>query len=488
MIQTSDKPKKRFNIERNLNKYLNAGKASGKIVTSASQTVKPYQGVVLNINYLQEIDDAKVKLENLENEFQKTLNDSPELTDKIADLNIKITSLKNYLDELQKLQKRSLNATSVQIQNVKYSAKTIRMGAIYKISKLWQKYLLVAAIGCVASVIVWLLVQYTGVYSAGLSGIIQGLAKIVKIQLDNANLEHIAMVVYNAMFWGLYFVINIPLLIFAYFKIGKHFALMTIVYIAFSQLVGFGLGFVNNGHGIFIFGNMNPDNLKDTLLYIPGVQMIPWNAGKGIIPSIFVYAVIYALISGIDNSIIYILGASTGGTDVFGFYYAKVKNKQIGTLLTYFNVASLVIGVTLGSFVCWIIQASPEQKNATAILEAFFSPNLIASIMASILSGLIYNYFFPKTKIVKVQVYSQKAQEVAFFLIERDWNYKIIISQTNVDSLGGSSANKSLETVCSYINLPTLISNIREVDKDGLITIYSTFGVDGELPTTTYEK
>ncbi|GAA5414659.1 YitT family protein [Ureaplasma ceti] len=482
MIITSDRPKKRFNIERNFSRYL-----QNKSVLTGNYN-NQHTSVVSTTNYTEEINQAKEKLELLEQEFNETINKTPELITKIKILEDKIVAIKTYLEELNKLHKKSANTTSVKIQNVKYSAKTIRMGAVYKINKLWQKYLLTALIGAVASVIVWLLVQYTGVYSPGVSGIIQGLAKIIKIVLTNAGQTKLAMILYNAIFWGLYFVLNIPLLIFGYFKIGKQFALLTIVYIAFAQLVGLGLGFVNNGHGIFVFGDMSDLSSETSPLYVQGVQLIPWNSGKGIIPSLFIYAVVFALIGGINNSVIYILGSSTGGTDVFGFYYAKVKNKSIGTLLTYFNVASIILGVTLGSFVCWLINSTPEQRTTNAVVEAFFSPNLVASLLSSVLAGLIYNYFFPKNKIVKVQIYSKKAQEVAFFLIERDWQYKILISQSATDSLGGSFTNKSLETVCSYLNLPTLISNIREIDKEGLVTIYSIFGVDGELPTTTYEK
>lgn len=482
MIRTTDKPKHRFNIERNLARFnqKQANATSNNIAHSSGS------GAVFNSNYTQEIEDAKQKIQAIQSEYDTTLKEHPELTDKLHELSAKVSALKVYLEELQKMHKSSLNATSVKIQNVKYSARTIRMGPFYKINKLWEKYLLIAVLGCISSVVVWLLVQYTGVYSAGLSGVIQGLAKIVKIELDNAHLQDLAVTVYNALFWGLYFVLNIPLLIFAFFKLGRHFALMTVVYIAFSQLVGFGLGYINGGNGIFIFANMS--EINNTPLFVPGVQLLPWNSGSGAIPSLFVYAVIYALVAGTCNSIIYILGASTGGTDVFGFYFSKVKNKSIGTLLTYFNVGSLIIGVILGSFTCWMIQSTPEQQTPNSILEAFFSPNLIASVLGSILSGMIYNYFFPRSKIVKVQIYSEKAQDIAFSLIEKDWNYKLIVSQNTSDSLGGSSANKSLETVCSYIDLPILVSNIRDVDSDGLITIYSTFGVDGELPTTSYER
>lgn len=62
------------------------------------------------------------------------------------------------------------------------------------------------------------------------------------------------------------------------------------------------------------------------------------------------------------------------------------------------------------------------------------------------------------------------------------------ISNNKSNNLYGSSNSKTLETICSYIDLPILMSNIREIDPIGLITIFSIFGVDGELPTTLYER
>jgi len=54
--------------------------------------------------------------------------------------------------------------------------------------------------------------------------------------------------------------------------------------------------------------------------------------------------------------------------------------------------------------------------------------------------------------------------------------------------LSNQDINHSLETICFYIDIPALISTIRSIDTEGLITIYSTFGFDGELPTSSYEK
>ena len=302
----------------------------------------------------------------------------------------------------------------------------------------------------------------------------------------NGKPENIINLTYNILFWCLYFLINIPLIIFAYFRISKSFSLLTVVYITFSQLVGFGLGFINNGQGIFIFTNMSNINFESSL-FVEGVQLLPWNSPNSLVIGLFIYGIVYAIISGTSYSILYILGSSTGGTDIFGFYYSKIKNKSIGTLLIYFNSISLSIGVILGSFVCWLLMAENNQKSVNNILEAFFSPNLIASLLVTGLSGLIYNYFFPRNKIIKVQLYSEKAEDVALSLIEKHWTYKMAISNNKSNNLYGSSNSKTLETICSYIDLPILMSNIREIDPIGLITIFSIFGVDGELPTTLYE-
>ncbi len=431
-----------------------------------------------NLDVLSYNSSVKQKLIEKTTELKQCINNN-------GDIN-KIKELKNEIYLLNKQMKNSSLATSIKTKNIKYSAKTIRLGWFYKINNLWLKILFVCLLGILSSVVIWLLVQYTGLYSAGISGIIQGIAKIVKISMEG-NSQSLINTIYNVIFWCLYFVINIPLLIFAYFKISKQFCLLTIIYIAFSQLVGFGLGFINDGNGIFIFTNMENISYQGSI-FIKGVQLLPWNSDNGLVVGLFVYGLVFSIVSGTTYSILYILGSSTGGTDVFGFYYSKNKNKSIGTLLTYFNVASLIVGVILGSFTCWIMKADSSQKTVNNILEAFFSPNLIASIIATALSGVIYNYFFPRNKIIKVQLYSKKANDVVLSLLEKQWTYKLTISNINSDSLVGENNSEALETVCSYVDLPLLISNIREIEPSGLITIYSIFGVDGELPTTIYER
>lgn len=422
---------------------------------------------------------------SLQSQIQQKNNELKQLINNNGDIQ-KIHEIKNEINLLNKQKRNSSLATPIKTKNIKFSARTIRLGLFYRINNYFLKILLVCLLGLLSSLTIWLFVQYTGLYSAGISGVIQGIAKIVKISMSGKP-ENIINITYNIFFWCLYFLINIPLIIFAYFRISKSFSLLTVVYITFSQLVGFGLGFINKGQGIFIFTNMSNIDFGNSL-FVEGVQLLPWNSPNSLVIGLFIYGIVYAIISGTSYSILYILGSSTGGTDIFGFYYSKIKNKSIGTLLTYFNSISLSIGVILGSFVCWLLKAENEQKSVNNILEAFFSPNLIASLLATGLAGLIYNYFFPRNKIIKLQLYSEKAEEVALSLIEKHWTHKMAISNNNSNSLYGSSSSKTLETICSYIDLPILMSNIREIDPIGLITILSIFGVDGELPTTLYER
>lgn len=53
-------------------------------------------------------------------------------------------------------------------------------------------------------------------------------------------------------------------------------AILSATYLLFAQGVGYGLGFINNGSGIYIFTNMSPSaSLIENSNYIQGVQMLP---------------------------------------------------------------------------------------------------------------------------------------------------------------------------------------------------------------------
>lgn len=63
------------------------------------------------------------------------------------------------------------------------------------------------------------------------------------------------------------------------------------------------------------------------------------------------YGLVSALIIPFIYSIMYILGASTGGADFVSYYFAVKKKKPLGLVVTLFNTGSLVFGTILGSYI-----------------------------------------------------------------------------------------------------------------------------------------
>lgn len=396
----------------------------------------------------------------------------------------------------------------VRKQKIMYKAHGLKLGFMYKIQKTWAKYLGCVVVGFFAGLITFLLLKNTGTYSSGLGGVSQGISRIVQVVLAQNGLDAATIdSIYNAMFWGIILLLNIPLLIFAYIKIDKRFALMTSVFIITQNLVGLALGYIiPNTENLFIFGstaggiqidwaNSGIDGqLQDQLK--KALQIVTWsgldykiNEGQGAkIVSVFAYALVFSLFNGIYLAAIYILGGSSGGTDVIATYISKVKTKSVGVILTYFNIASLIIGVTIGSFTPVMMLGGLEPIDVNKSVDAlsyvglFFSPNLLASLLGTVLAGLTLNSLFPKHKAVKVQVYSKDTRLIANAIHAGGWPHQVAVNN-NDDSLSWTSKT-SLETFCFYLELPNLIKTIRNVDKEALILVYPVVDIDGEMVAT----
>lgn len=466
----------------------------------------------------------------------------------------KIKSFKNENDLLKQISQDYTKNTTVQTEKIKYKAGLLKFASLYSTKKIAIRYLIILAFSLLTGLLGMLLVQNTGIYSPGVAGLSQGLGRFVQsILISNQTDTQQAKIAYDVIFWLLVILINIPLLVFAYFKIGKHFALMTLVYIVSSQIFGFIISQIPNSESVMIFGDnkltypsiddffnngiltknvsqglnsnilsfesisnpnirlefkefydknpnitiesyfsnpkFNSSDYKEALydfskpfysyhdLISNKVQILPWTdpnqASK--IPSIMVYAIIYSIFDGIFLAIVYIIGGSSGGTDVASFWYSKKYGKPIGSILTYFNVITLILGIILGSFI-------PAGMVNSKFWDAqlFFSPNMIASVLASIILGIVLNIYFPKHKSLKIQVYSKNINAIVEHLYVHDFNNSITISSSS-ENLSSLKINQSFQTISPYIELPSLIRLIREVDKSCLIIIHPIVDIDGEI-------
>lgn len=313
-------------------------------------------------------------------------------------------------------------------------------------------------------------VQNTGVYISGTSGIFQGIARIVKTVLKKENVNDSTInLIYQLFFYGLYLITNVPLIIFSYKKMGKKFTILSSIVVILSNVIPLAINQINGVKEFFIFGNTTISDGQD--LYLLDFSTSD-NQVKAF--SMFLYALFAGLINGLAYSIVVAVGGSTGGLDFISFFFAYKKKKPMGPILLIFNVSSILISVTIGSFIAGGISSS---KNWTAY--NFFSQNLMSGVIYTIIVSTVLHNLFPKDKIVKIQIYCEDVIAIRNYLYLNNFNHSLTINTTT----GGYSLQekKNIEIICLFIEVPKILAKIKEAKSEMMITISPISGIDGKL-------
>lgn len=313
-------------------------------------------------------------------------------------------------------------------------------------------------------------VQNTGVYISGTSGIFQGIARIVKTVLKKENVNDSTInLIYQLFFYGLYLITNVPLIIFSYKKMGKKFTILSSIVVILSNVIPLAINQINGVKEFFIFGNTTISDGQD--LYLLDFSTSD-NQVKAF--SMFLYALFAGLINGLAYSIVVAVGGSTGGLDFISFFFAYKKKKPMGPILLIFNVSSILISVTIGSFIAGGINSS---KNWTAY--NFFSQNLMSGVIYTIIVSTVLHNLFPKDKIVKIQIYCEDVIAIRNYLYLNNFNHSLTINTTT----GGYSLQekKNIEIICLFIEVPKILAKIKEAKSEMMITISPISGIDGKL-------
>ncbi|MGL4768634.1 MAG: YitT family protein [Mycoplasmoidaceae bacterium] len=338
---------------------------------------------------------------------------------------------------------------------------------LHYLRKFHLKILISFLVGIFLSFNLLFFVQPTGLYTAGIAGIFQGLARVSKSLIVDPKVEKI---IFTFLFYGGNFLINVPLFIFGYFKIGKKFALLSLVTLIVTSflptLINLIPGVQNWLNNLSIFGSVKPKN---------GTTMLTFQDASDLskFPSLVLNALVAGLFSGFGYSTLLVISGSTGGTDFLSFYYSIKKNKSIQYIILYFNLIVVLVSILIGSF-------TPEIINKHHFSFGFLvSQNLVASLIMIFIVFLTYNSLFPKEKIVLTKIYGDKVLEIVNFLKKEEFHHSMTINK----SIGGFSGNDNynLEIICKYIELPKLLSDIKKVSPDAIIVTTLIRGMEGSM-------
>ena len=400
-------------------------------------------------------------------------------------------SKKNHSSLLKNSYKNSFKVGKYNERKVNFAG--LPFSKLYSSYSNAKRYIIAAILGIVMAFFVQFLVKNTGLYNSGLSAVVQGLSRFVYSIVCKFGVmsETSAEVLYNFMFWVLYFILNVPLFIFAYLKIGKNFSKITFIFLFFNVAVGFLISSVIPGiNEIFIFGKSIPDAQVtqgiDNPLYKYHVYVIPYyyNDQKNIIFDVnhdsvksfflLLYAIAFGIITSYCYALLYIIGSCSAGLDFISIYYSTKKNKNISSTLFIINTLSMLVGSLFGSYFSAGIIYS-ECWNWQFLISA----NFVSSLFNTFLFSFLLSRLFPLNQSVKVEIYSSKIEDIRIHLYEDQY----IHAGTIIQAQGAYSLKKTsiLTTICMMPELPKLIAHVRDIDENSLITVYKVSDIDGKI-------
>jgi uncharacterized membrane-anchored protein YitT (DUF2179 family) len=277
------------------------------------------------------------------------------------------------------------------------------------IKKEYKKIIVIAIGSLIYSIgIVWFL-DPSGVYSGGLAGVAQLITNVTE-KFFGATMN----------LGLLLFILNIPIIIFGYFKMTKKFIYYSIYSVALQSL------FI----GLFPIHIL----LENDLL---------------------ANALVGGILLGIGTGLNLRVGGSAGGMDIVFQYISFKKNVTMGTLGMLLN--GFIIGIA-GFVFGW--------------------PIAIYTIIRVILTSLVIDKVHTAYNYIKIEVITEQGEQIADLLVSKT-KHGVTISKGT-----GAYSHKEkdiLHTIISSYELNKFIRLIREIDKEAFISVSTVKKVVGNF-------
>ncbi len=231
----------------------------------------------------------------------------------------------------------------------------------------------------------------------------------------------------------LYFAVNIPIFVLAWFKIGKRFTILTFINVLM----------------VSIFNEVLPESMTSIFLL----------DNDHIARALFA-----GILTGIHSSLAYLIGASAGGMDVIALYVAEKKSTSVGKYTMMIN-ATIVLSYIL------VRVLGKNENNTQAVTMALYT----------------CIYFFTSSKVIDLLNTKNKKTELQIFT-SSDHMAAVLLHAfphgcTIVDAKGGytGSDKKIIYMVVSYNEVKKAIKIMREVDENCFVTVMNSYQVYGKF-------
>lgn len=212
--------------------------------------------------------------------------------------------------------------------------------------------------------------------SCGASGISQIIISILKICGATYLTDNFYL---NLTYWAIYVALNVPLFFLGFFKVGKKFAIYTLINVALTFVFG------------ILLPNSSPDDIINKITYALGTD-------------VFARVAFGALSTGIASSLAYIINSTAGGIDIIAFYIGERKGVTIGKWSALINV--VVVGTfSILSTIPVEAEFVAHEMGNVAVSTAFVI--FIYMVFYMILTSVVVDTLNTKNKKVELQIFTQ---------------------------------------------------------------------------------
>ena len=278
------------------------------------------------------------------------------------------------------------------------------------------------------------------IVTGGVSGISQNILVVLKI----LNIENFSASTVQSL---LYFGLNVPILIFAFFCIGKKFAIYTLINVMVSSIL---IQFLPN---IELFRNVSK-LMADTLLSPTDPEF------GGLILRIFFAAVC----TGGSSAVAFKGGSSCGGIDVFSYYFSLRKSDGAGKYGVFINAFIVLMHTIL------LVIYMPERADIAVI-------SALLAITYLLICGVVVDLINVRNKKVQIQLITEK-EHLSSVLISNFTH-----SATVIKGVGAYSKKDkyNIYMVVSSREVKDVVKLARTVDPHVFISVSSLIQVYGNF-------
>ena len=230
-----------------------------------------------------------------------------------------------------------------------------------------------------------------------------------------------------------YFVINIPILTFAFFKIGKRFALYSLINVGLSSL--------------FIFLFTHPE--------ISHINITGQIAANEMIRNHELVRVLFGAVTvGVSSAFAYRGDISCGGIDVFSYYFALRKSSSIG------KYGIMINGVIITAY-STLLMFSSGSNWETGAIALFFS------ILYLFVANLIIDAINLRNKKIQIQIITNNEYLTPVLIA----NFPHGATVVNGEGAYSHQPRKVIYMVVSSSQVKDVVTLARKVDHHSFITV-----------------